>query len=197
MEFQMSEPNIEITGKAIASTLEGLRLFPALVAKYLVRFGIATRGPKGEPVLDSDVWHSQEAWLAAYSAIAKEIEPGALYNIGVMVPKYAALPPSICDIDSALASLDIAYHMNHRKNGVPMFDPVSGTMLDGIGHYGYRRESSNRIVCVCDTPFLCEFDRGVVTGMASRFVPGCKVTHGEGSCRKNASDRSCAYIVTW
>lgn len=197
MEFQIIEPNIEITGKAIAATLDGLRLFPTVVAKYLVRFGIAARGPNGEPVLDSDVWHSQEAWLATYKAIADEIEPGAIYNIGVMVPKYAELPPSIRDIDSALASLDIAYHMNHRKNGVQMFDPATGTMLEGIGHYGFRRESSNRIVCPCDTPFSCEFDHGIVMGMASRFVPNCKVTHADGPCRRNAPDRSCTYVVTW
>lgn len=197
MEFQIIEPNIEITGKASEAARAGLRLFPSIVAKYLVRFGIAERDDNGEPVFDNDAWHSQEAWLAAYKAIADEIEPGATYNIGVMVPKYAELPPTICDIYSGLESLDIAYHMNHRKNGVPMFDPVSGTMQEGIGHYGYKRESDRRIVCVCDTPLSCEFDHGIIMGMASRFVPNCKVTHADGPCRRNAPDRSCTYVVTW
>ncbi len=197
MEFQIFEPGIEITGQAIAATLDGFRLFPAIAAKYLVKFGIAARGPDGEPIFDRTGWHSQETWLATFRAIAHEVEPGAIYNIGVNVPRYAALPPNVCDIDSALASLDVAYHMNHRKRGVPMFDAVSGEMLEGIGHYSYCRESERRSLCACETPFSCEFDHGVVMGLACRFAPQCRVTHGDGACRKNATDRSCTYVVTW
>jgi hypothetical protein len=197
MEFQILEPNIEITGEAIAAVMDGLRLFPAVAAKYLVKFGIVARGPAGDPILARNEWHSQEKWLAAFKAIASEIDRGAIYNIGVMVPKYARLPPTIHDVHSALGSLDVAYHMNHRKDGVLMFDSVSAEMLEGIGHYRCRRDSERRLICICGTPFSCEFDHGVVMGMASRFIAHCVVTHGDGPCRKNAADRSCSYVVTW
>jgi hypothetical protein len=197
MEFRIFEPGIQITGQAIAATLDGFRLFPAVAAKYLVKFGIAGRGPDGEPLFDRDGWHSQEKWLATFRAIANEVESGAIYNIGVNVPRYASLPPGIRDIDSALASLDVAYHMNHRKGGVPMFDAASGKMLEGIGHYGYARDGERRILCTCETPFSCEFDRGVVMGLASRFAPHCKVAHDDGPCRKRDEDTCCTYVVTW
>jgi hypothetical protein len=197
MEFQTFEPGIEITGQAIAATLDGFRLFPAVAAKYLVKFGIGSRGPDGEPLFDRNGWHSQEKWLATFRAISREVEPGAIYNIGVNVPRYASLPSGMHDIDSALASLDVAYHMNHRKRGVLMFDAPSGQMLEGIGHYGYRRASERRIVCACETPFSCEFDHGVVMGLASLFAPQCRVTHGDETCRKNPADRCCTYVVTW
>jgi hypothetical protein len=68
-----------------------------------------------------------------------DVGPRALFQYGQHLPKYAPFPPTITDIQSAMGSMDAAYHMNHRKNGKVMFDPATGEMLEGIGHYGYRR----------------------------------------------------------
>ena len=40
-------------------------------------------------------------------------------------------PPEINDVESAVRSIDIAFHLNQRKNGVVMYDPATGVMLEG------------------------------------------------------------------
>lgn len=71
-----------------------------------------------------------------------------MYNIGLSIPENAVFPPWVVDIDTAVKAIDIAYHLNHRKDGKPLFDMKTGTMSEGIGHYGYERDRSgkNRVV---------------------------------------------------
>jgi hypothetical protein len=88
--------------------------------------------------------------------------------------------------------------MNHRKNGIALFDPATGKMLEGIGHYGYSRvHGERRILSVCDTPYPCALDRGILTGVAIRFNSRAIVAHyPELPCRKQA-DPNCTYLITW
>ncbi len=94
--------------------------------------------------------------------------------------------------------MDIAYHLNHRKNGAPMFDPATGTMLDGIGHYKTEfLEKERRAIVVCEEPYPCEFDRGLVAALAARFEPMAKTAHdNDAPCRKKG-ESSCTYVVSW
>jgi hypothetical protein len=119
-------------------------------------------------------------------------------QIGQHIPKHAPFPPTITDIHSAMASMDAAYHMNHRKNGKVMFDPATGQMLSGIGNYGYTPvPRERRIISICENPYPCDFDRGIITTLAQRFEKNSRVTHDDSApCRKNGAD-SCKYIVMW
>jgi len=119
-------------------------------------------------------------------------------QIGQHVPKHAPFPPSINDIHGAMGSMDAAYHMNHRKGGRVMFDPATGQMLSGIGNYGYAPvPRERRIISVCENPYPCDFDRGIITALAARFERGSRVTHDDSApCRKNGAD-SCKFIIAW
>jgi hypothetical protein len=88
--------------------------------------------------------------------------------------------------------------MNHRKKGKVMFDPASGQKLDGIGAYGYApADRERKITCVCDNPYPCDFDRGLITGFAQRFERQARINHDDRApCRKTGGD-SCTYVVTW
>ncbi|HOV14530.1 MAG TPA: hypothetical protein PK771_09625, partial [Spirochaetota bacterium] len=99
---------------------------------------------------------------------------------------------------SAIQSIDIAYHLNHRKNGKVLFDTQNGKMFEGIGHYGYEKvDDKNMIICECKNPYPCAFDKGIITAMAQKFESKAKVIHDDSKpCRKNGTD-SCTYIVTW
>jgi hypothetical protein len=92
---------------------------------------------------------------------------------------------------------DAGYHLNHLKDGVPMFDSATGTMLDGIGHYKCISTSKHRLVMEVDAPYNCDLDRGIMQGWARSFDRSALVTHMEPSvCRKNRSAR-CRYEVSW
>jgi hypothetical protein len=197
MQFKPFEPGIEVFGASIGAIVDAFKLFPSVALKKLVSYGIGTL--KGsEVVIDRDAWYSLDKWLAAYESIATTVGNRALQQIGQHIPKHAPFPPTINDIHSAMASMNAAYHMNHRKNGKVMFDPATGTVLKGIGSYGYAPVSGEKkIISVCENPYPCDFDRGIITALANRFERVSRVSHDDSApCRKNGAD-SCKYIITW
>jgi hypothetical protein len=92
----------------------------------------------------------------------------------------------------------VAYHINHRKAGSPMFNPETGEMTEGIGHYKYHAApNEKRITMVGENPYPCDFDRGLVSALAARFETQSSTAHdNDAPCRKKGAD-SCTYIVRW
>jgi hypothetical protein len=198
MQFRPFEPGIEVRGIGLQWLVNGFRILPETGLRYLARYGLTCQGRDGKPALDVSGWYSQDAWLACFEAIDREVGPNVMTDIGRHVGENAPAPPDVHDIDASLRSLDVTYHMFHRKRGVPMFDEGSGRMLEGIGHYGYERKSGkHEITCVCENPYPCNFDLGIVQGFAARFEARATVEHVDGSsCRKQGGER-CTYVVTW
>lgn len=197
MQFKIFEPGIEVNGPTVNSLVDGLGYFTNLSKRYLSREGVGKVIDK-KLVLDMEGWYSQEAWLKAFEQIAKQIGNRVLFNIGLSVPENAQFPPWVVDVDTAIKAVDVAYHLNHRKNGVPLFDMKAGTMSEGIGHYGYERISGeNKIVSLCKNPYPCAFDHGILTAMAHKFAPAAKILHDDSKeCRSKGAD-SCTYVITW
>ncbi|MFC1610969.1 hypothetical protein ACFL6C_08420 [Myxococcota bacterium] len=176
-------------------------LFKHAVIGVLVDEGIGKRLNDGRLDLNPEGWYSQESWLRAFARIAADGGDGALFKIGQRIPENAQFPPWVVDVHSAIRSINIACHMNHRKSGKVMFDPENQEMLDGIGHYGYSPvEGEQKIISECENPYPCEFDRGIVTAMARKFELNTRVVHDDSQpCRKNA-DRlraRCERGMTW
>ncbi len=197
MQFRAFEKGIEVNGQTVYAIMDGFSNYKSIAAKYLLEVGIGT-DKRGDIEIIADAWYSQEAWLKAFENIAKRIGDTILYQIGLTIPKNAIFPPWITDIHSAVQSIDIAYHLNHRKNGRVLFDPDTREMLDGIGHYGYEKvEDRNQIVSTCENPYPCDFDRGIITTMAKKFQPHAVITHDNTKpCRKKGEE-SCTYVITW
>jgi len=197
MQFKPFEEGIEAYGASIDAIVDAFKLFPSVALKRLVAFGIGTTKGK-DVVVERDAWYPLDRWLSAFESIANEVGPRGLFQYGQHLPKYAPFPPSVVDIRSAMASIDVAYHMNHRKKGRIMFDPATGQMTEGIGHYGYRSApTEKKIISVCENPYPCDFDRGIITSLAARFEKQSRVAHDDKApCRKNGAD-SCTYVVTW
>lgn len=186
---------IEATGEALGAMLEAFRQYPSIVIKYMTKYNL-TVDKNGQ--LDRSAWYPLGNWLAAFQAIAKDVGINSLYTIGKKIPENAPLPPHINDIRSALTGIDIAYHASHRKDGAPMFDMTNGQMLEGIGHYKCELSATEqKTVVICDSPYPCELDRGIVTGFATRFEPMAKVAHDNNApCRKKGAS-SCTYVISW
>ncbi|GHV22598.1 hypothetical protein AGMMS49959_13680 [Planctomycetales bacterium] len=198
MQFQIFEPDIEVNAPTVYAIIDGVGVFTNLSRRYLGQVGIGTVVDK-KLVLDMDGWYSQAAWLQAFENIAKQIGDRVLFNIGYSIPRNAEFPAQVTDIDTAIQSIDIAYHCNHRKNGQPLFDAATGVKRDGIGHYGYARVSPtiNEIVCVSHNPYPCAFDRGIYLAMARRFQPTARIVHDDAQeCRQHGAE-TCTYRITW
>jgi hypothetical protein len=74
----------------------------------------------------------------------------------------------------------------------------TNTMREGIGHYGCEPvPGKNEIVSVCDNPYPCAFNRGILTEMAFKFKPEAKIIHDDSqACLKNGAD-SCTFRIFW
>jgi hypothetical protein len=197
MQFKPFEPDLEVYGASIDAVVDAFKLFPSVALKRLTNYGIGTIRGK-DVVINREAWYPLGNWLSAYESFANEVGTRALFQIGQHIPKHAPFPPTINDIHSAVAGLDVAYHMNHRKAGKVMFDPATGQKLSGIGNYGYTPvPRERRIISVCENPYPCEFDRGILTTLAAKFERASRVAHDDSApCRKNGAD-SCKYIIAW
>jgi hypothetical protein len=197
MQFKPFEPNIEVNAPTVYSIIAGLGYFTNLSRRYFSEVGIGTVKNK-ELIIDMNAWYSQAAWLQAFENIAKTVGDRVLFNIGLSIPKNAPFPPWVVDIDTGVKAIDVAYHMNHRKKGIPLFDSQSGVMREGIGHYGYERVAGqNKIISVSNNPYPCAFDKGIITAMVQKFNPNAVVTHDDHKeCRNQGAD-TCTFYITW
>jgi hypothetical protein len=197
MQFKAFEPDIEVNGPTVYAIVNGLGYFTNLSRRYFSQVGIGTVVNK-ELRVDLNGWYSQAAWLEAFENIAKTVGDRVLFNIGMAIPANAPFPPWVKDVDSGVRAIDVAYHSNHRKNGKPLFNPNSGIMYEGIGHYGYDRISGeNKIISKCKNPYPCAFDHGIITAMVHKFAPNAVIIHDDSKeCRSKGAD-SCTYSITW
>lgn len=191
-EFVAFDPRVEVNGEAILSVVDGATMKGIAIA-ILARHGITEPRP--------GTWHSQQPWLNSFREIYASIGANTCYQIGRKIPENATFPPDIDHLEKALQSIDVAYHLNHRIDGEILFDPSTGRMQEGIGHYGYEKIGPRSVRMVCHNPYPCDFDRGIIDAMARKFKPNgslfVKVTHDDTApCRKKGAD-ACTYMVEW
>ncbi len=198
MQFVPFEEGIEVNGQTVHSVVDGFAVFKKIPSDILLALGIGRRGADGLVTIDDGEWIAQDQWLRGFAEIGEAVGTGALYAIGLKIPECALFPPWVNDVHSAIKSIDVAYHLNHRKEGKVMFDPETGAMTEGIGHYGYTPiPGESRILASCTNPYPCDFDKGILTAMARRFAQSAWIDHIEPeTCRKKGADH-CTYLVTW
>lgn len=177
-QFVAIAAEIEVNGETVRSFLNGMSGFEPLFEKALVDNGL------GE--LQDGAWYSQQAWLNAFKQIAERTGPGALKTIGRRIICSAYWPPEVRTVEKALASIDQAYHLNHRGGE--------------IGSYHYSKLGERMARIVCNNPYPCDFDIGVIDGAVKRFARPHErplIVHERPDvCRKSLAD-ACSYLITW
>jgi hypothetical protein len=175
--FKAFSDGVQVNGETVLSIVDGSPL-KKLALDILEKNGI--KDPqKGR-------WYPQQKWLDAFKAISEEIGSNLLFSVGYKIPENAKFPSEIDTIQKALGAIDVAYHMNHC-NGE-------------IGHYTFELDGEKSGRMICENPYPCDFDKGIITAMARKFRPkdsfGVNVEHEEGPCRKNG-DNACVYTISW
>ncbi len=191
-QFKAFDPEIEVSGVAILSVIKGFGIFEKIGAEILAKHGLKNINPLK--------WYSQQNWLNAVLEIFETIGSGILFEIGKSIPNAAFWPSNIEHFVDALKSIDIAYHINHRKSRELLYNVKTGEMKEGIGHYKVENIKKNSLEVVCDNPYPCDFDMGIITGVAEKYKPPymkfVKVKHSAAGCRKYGN-LACIYIVSW
>jgi hypothetical protein len=191
--YKVYEEGIQVMGKNVGATLDGMWAVKTMAEDILASVGL------DDIVTDEDHWYSQQLWLDAFKMIAERTGDATLRQIGKNIMKNANLPP-MDSLEDALGLMDIAYHMNYRNaKGQVLYDPDRPKqMLEGIGHYKYEKASGeNRAYMICDDPYPCAYDLGIITSFAQRFNPGARVEHDDAYGCKSKGSNACRYIITW
>jgi hypothetical protein len=178
VQFKAFASGTEVNGQTVLSCVAAMGAFKNTALHILAEHGIPNPKP-GQ-------WYSQQLWLNALKTIAGSIGENTLLQIGKRTLKNADWPPGTDSIEKALASIDVVYHMNHRK-GEP-------------GHYHFEKTRDGAGKMTCSNPYPCNFDTGVLEAVAERF--GSRdllviVRHDDSQpCRKKGAN-SCTYLVSW
>lgn len=182
------DPRIEVSGQALRGLFEATKAFLPVINRLFAEQGIA------EP--RADAWYPISKHLQLLANVAEQVGRHTLLAIGKHITN-AIWPPHIKSVEEVLAAIDIAYHMNHRLNGVTMFDPATGKLTEGIGHYRYVAEGPRRARMVCNNVYPSEFDRGILIGVTRQFRSTAEAVRDETQPTRLQGADSCTYIVTW
>jgi hypothetical protein len=195
---QIAPGQFQVLGANLQIVLDGFGSFSLLSNQILLEEGLGTSDGRGTVKFEAGAWYPLERWLKALERIGNEFGHLLLYQSGMTTPKNAVFPPTVTDIRSALRCVDVAYHMNHAMGGESMFNPGTGEMGEGIGHYGYTQALNKNLITIeSTTPYPCDFDRGIIIAMAQRFQTSATLIHDTSTpCRKHGGG-SCSYHVTW
>ena len=198
MQFVPFESGISVNGRTVLAVSDALKAVKVITSTLLEDLKTPERDAQGNPVIDFNGWYPLEQYLAAMKKIDTLLGGRGLERIGSLVIKANPLPPHVSSIDAAFGGLDPTYHNAHAKNGRPMLDMATGQMQEGIGHYSYERIAGERkAVCVCENPYPCRFDLGLLTTLAQRFEPTATLAHDTSKpCRAKGGD-SCTFVITW
>ena len=197
METDPGNDLIEVNGNTIYSVMDGLGYLRSLSTDYLLKFGIGTL-EEDNFILDTNKWYPYNKWLDAFDAIIQDIGEQLLYKIGLSIPKNAFFPRKVNNIESAIKSINIAYHMNHRQNKKLLYCKESGKMNNIIGQYKcIKIENENRLVCECSTPYPCSFDKGIIEAMSRKFEINSCIIHDDSTCCRKKGSCCCRYVIIW
>ena len=184
-----------VPGTLLQSYLDAFKAVPEAPRAVFLKHGLGRVTASGEFELPAA--GPLEAVLAALNELCTLVGPQKAFEIGALIVKYASIPPGVTDIAAAVRIFDAGYHLNTLEEGVPMYDPATGAMREGIGHYTCVSVSKHRAVLEVDVPFNCDYDRGILQTWVRRFERSALVTHLEPTvCRKTRAPR-CRYEVSW
>jgi hypothetical protein len=189
-QFKAFRPDVEVEGAVVLSVVEGMGEFRTMAEAILAQHGI--RKPQPE------IWYAQQPWLDSFKTIADKIGPRTLFAIGKKILEAVEWPDWINSLETGMKAIDINYHMRHRINGQIMFNPSTGELTPGIGHYTFEGLTSDTsAVMVCNNPYPSEFDRGIITAMGRRFKPNLEVKLDTDKPTRIKGADSCTYIIEW
>lgn len=108
----------------------------------------------GIPDCAPENWYS----LPLFLKFLNDMGPKSVYLVGREIPSFAIFPSEIVNLESALASIDIAYHANHRNGR--------------IGYYKleYYSVQERKAIMACVNPYPKSLDWGLLVGLSRRFI---------------------------
>jgi hypothetical protein len=173
--------NGEVLGEFVLEILNRLYDLKSDTIKILKKYGIQD--------LEEIKWYPFEDWIRGFREISKEIGPTRLYIMGTGISENIEEPVPIDSLKKAFDLSNRIYQKKHRKIEFGKFELLN---FDDV-----KREAE----IMSDTPYPCDFERGIIMGMANKHRPydskNIWVVHKDfRECRKKGFER-CKYFIKW
>ncbi|WP_049922331.1 4-vinyl reductase [Halopiger djelfimassiliensis] len=177
--FDGSLEDAEVIGRSPQSYIAAGESVSSFVGKQIT----SKLAEYGLEEIEPDEWYPLEIPLAMLYDMRDEYGGVRMRNMGQNVPEHVEFPPELSEVDEALASIDAAYHQNHRGSE--------------IGSYEFETEGPNEGVMICENPYPCEFDKGLIKGVAKKFANNPVTVEEVGDQCRSDGDQHCEYHVEW
>lgn len=181
-EFDFADTNVCVAQSGVAPLL-------AAFGPYQARGERVIKRHLGVDELSEDATYPVTRFLAAIRELQEQFGTSFIRRMGVLVFEKSTFPPGLDSALKVLESLDYAFHMNHPN--------ARGT----LGGYHWSAVSvppgRGRGKMVCDNPYPCSLDEGILEGVIAHYSKEWSITHDEaGPCRAKGGE-SCSYLVEW
>jgi hypothetical protein len=186
---------IEVSGRVVFGLVQAFGQFKALAGKLLLAEGIGQKGADDSVIVNPEDWYPFDAFLRALANTGHQMGDSVLHQIGVSMASTVQWPPGVRDIQTLAQTMDMSYHLHHRRHGIAMGDPASGRIKEGIGHYLWRPRPDGTKEVEISIPYPCAFDKGLMFGALRKLGIIGAILHDESlPCRKRG-DKACVYVV--
>lgn len=137
----------------------------------------------GVEEIDPEGWYPIQIPLDMLYELRDDYGESSMQNMGRHIPEHVDFPPDIDGVEAALRSVGEAYQQNHRGGE--------------IGSYEFEPVDDDEGRMVCANPYPCEFDQGLLRGVAEQFTDSFVTVEEVGDeCRAEGGGQ-CTYRVTW
>jgi hypothetical protein len=165
--------HVKISGDAILPVVRAFSL-QFLSRKLLSKYQLED--------VDKGNFYNMQNYLELLHEVEENM-PRMLFKIGKHIFTEAVFPPQVTTFEQGLSVVDQAYYMNHMYN--------EG---EEIGHYHYEKLAENKYKMTVTCPYPCDFDQGIIEGIATKFNRRVSIKHDNYNCRQK-EDHQCDYIV--
>ncbi|SEW23839.1 4-vinyl reductase [Natrinema salifodinae] len=177
--FEGSLEGSEVIGRSPLSYIAAGESVSSFVGKEIT----SKLAEYGLEDIEPEDWYPLAIPLAMLYDMRDEYGGVRMRNMGQNVPKNVEFPPELSEVDNALRAIDQAYHQNHRGGE--------------IGSYEFKKEGPNEASMICENPYPCEFDKGLIRGVAKKFADNpVQVEEVGDQCRADG-DHRCEYRIEW
>ncbi|ELZ11750.1 hypothetical protein C478_11270 [Natrinema thermotolerans DSM 11552] len=177
--FEASLEDAEVIGRSPLSYIAAGESISSFVGKEIT----SKLAEYGLEEIEPDEWYPLQVPLAMLYDMRDEYGDVRMRNMGQNVPEHVEFPPDLSEVDNALRAIDTAYHQNHRGSE--------------IGSYEFQQEGPNAGVMICENPYPCEFDKGLIKGVAKKFADNPVQVEEVGDQCRSDGDHRCEYRVEW
>jgi hypothetical protein len=165
----------EVSGRTILGTLEQMMsVFRRRIEESLTEFGITD--------VEAEAWYSADDFARVLAMVERDAGRSTVTKLGAVAPETMEWVGNPTTVAEGLTNLSRSHQSTHRG---------------AVGHYDFEQTGEDTGRIVCDTPYPCEFDKGVLKGTMKRFggqYP--KITEDTHECRDDGGS-TCTYTVSW